>query len=112
MFMDEDRDTWRAGYDAWRATLAAWDAERDHALAWFTTIDWQCAMLAYSAFVNNWSERYQNYRYQPLGGGHRALGDCYACLRVIEHMAVSPTAIEQRLRNRGARVYHTPLEGA
>ncbi len=112
LFMDEDRDAWRAGYDAWRATLSAWDAERDRALAWFDAVTWECAMLAYSAFVNDWSEKYEDYRYPPLGGGHRALGDCSACVRVIEHMAAAPTAIEQRLRNRGARVYDTPREGA
>ncbi len=69
-------------------------------------------MLAYSAFVNDWSEKYENYRFQTLCGGHRALGDCYTCRDVIEHMAASPTTIEQRLRYRGARVYDTPLQGA
>jgi DNA polymerase III epsilon subunit-like protein len=93
-------------YDAWRATLAAWEAERDRALAWFSTIDWACAMLHYSAFCGDYSPKYEDYRFQRLpGAGHRALGDCYACRDVIELMAQTPTTIEQRLRPCSARVY-------
>jgi DNA polymerase-3 subunit epsilon len=77
----EERDVWRREYDAWRATLAAWEAERDRALAWFETLDWQCAMLHYSAFCGDYAPKYDDYRFQRLpGAGHRALGDCRACL--------------------------------
>jgi DNA polymerase III epsilon subunit-like protein len=107
----DERDIWRTEYDAWRATLDTWEAERDRARTWFNTIDWTCAMLEYSAFCGDYSQKYADYRFQRLpGAGHRALGDCRACLEVIEHMAASPTTIEQRLVYRGARVYDTPAK--
>ena len=48
----------------------------------------QCAMLAYSMFVGDWSDYHSNYKYQKLkGGDHSAIGDCKATLDVIKKMA-------------------------
>lgn len=55
--------------------------------AWVKQMRWECAMEVYAAFCGDWSEYHGNYRWQPLGGGHRALGDAQACLEVIRHMA-------------------------
>lgn len=47
-----------------------------------------CAMLQYSAYVGEWSDRHQDYKWQKLpGGDHSALGDCHATRKVIELMA-------------------------
>lgn len=54
---------------------------------WSEVVSWKCAMLAYAAYIGEWSWRHQNYRYQALGGGHRAAGDCRACLDRIRQMA-------------------------
>jgi len=56
---------------------------------WRHAILWQCAMLQYAAFVGEWSDRHGSYRYHALGGGHRAAGDCRACLERIREMAAS-----------------------
>jgi len=43
-------------------------------------------MIPYSDWVGDWSDYWGNNRWQPLNGGHRALGDCLAvidCLRAI-----------------------------
>jgi DNA polymerase-3 subunit epsilon len=49
-------------------------------------IKFECAMLWYAQFVGDWSDYHGGYRWQPLGGGHRALGDCQATLGVIREM--------------------------
>jgi DNA polymerase III subunit epsilon len=46
-----------------------------------------CIMEWYSQWVGDWSDYWENYRWQPLGGGHRALGDCLAALDKIQMMA-------------------------
>lgn len=57
---------------------------------WSKGLRWRCAMEEYARWVGEWSEYWGNYRYQPLGGGHRALSDAQACLDVIRHMASNP----------------------
>lgn len=48
----------------------------------------QCAMLAYSMFVGDWSDYHGSYTYQKLkGGDHTAIGDCKATLDLIKTMA-------------------------
>ncbi len=46
-----------------------------------------CAMLMYAQFVGDYSPHWDDYRWQPLNGGHTALADCRACLEVIREMA-------------------------
>jgi DNA polymerase III epsilon subunit-like protein len=46
-----------------------------------------CAMKEYARWYGEWSSYYRSYRWQPLEGGHRALGDCIACLDLIKKMA-------------------------
>ncbi len=57
--------------------------------AWVGRQRWACAMETYAAFCGDWSNYHGNYRWQPLGGGHRALGDAQACLAVIQSMAAA-----------------------
>jgi len=48
------------------------------------------AMIAYSVYVGEWSEFYQDYKYQKLpGADHTAIGDCKATLDVIHKIANS-----------------------
>jgi len=47
----------------------------------------ECAMLWYAQWVGEWSNRYNDYKWQPLYGGHRALGDCRATLELLHKMA-------------------------
>jgi DNA polymerase III subunit epsilon len=49
--------------------------------------DSHCIMQWYSQWVGEWSRYYGNYKYQALGGGHRALNDCLAALDRIKTMA-------------------------
>lgn len=69
----------------------------EHATWWRERVTWQCAMLEYATFVGTWHDYYRNYRYQPLGGGHRAVGDCRACLQVLQRMANTPLSTELTL---------------
>lgn len=48
---------------------------------------WECAMVAYASFYGDWSDWHESYRWQPLNGGHRALGDAQAALKRIHEMA-------------------------
>lgn len=47
----------------------------------------ECIMEWYSQWCGHWSFYHDNYRWQPLNGGHRALGDCKAALECIQEMA-------------------------
>lgn len=57
---------------------------------WAETVNWDCAMEAYAAFYGQWNDRYNSFRWQRLNGGHRAVGDCHACLALIKQMAEAP----------------------
>jgi DNA polymerase III subunit epsilon len=46
-----------------------------------------CAMKFYAQYVNEWSDYYGNYQWQPLCGNHEALDDCNEVLRLIHRMA-------------------------
>jgi len=48
---------------------------------------WEDVMLPYSDWYGEWSDWHGNYRWQPLGGGHRALGDCLAVVDCLKSMA-------------------------
>lgn len=82
----------------------AWDRHRayerlisEQVRWWHDQINWECAMLEYSTYIGDWHDYYQDYRYQALGGGHRAVGDCRACLEVIRRMAATPLSTEQKV---------------
>lgn len=55
-----------------------------------------CAMKWYAAWYGDYSTFHGSFRWQKLTGGHRALGDCLACLERIKTMAQSPPAGTQR----------------
>jgi len=71
--------------------------ENLRALEWCRKIRWDDAMEPYSAYVGDWSEYHGDFRWQRLGGGHRALGDCRVLLETLQRMAASlrPAALEQ-----------------
>lgn len=48
---------------------------------------WEDAMVPYSDWYGDWSEYWGNYSWQPLNGGHRALGDCLAVIDCLKAMA-------------------------
>ncbi|MEV0650015.1 3'-5' exonuclease [Phytomonospora sp. NPDC050363] len=52
---------------------------------------WSCAMQARSDHARSW-------RWMPLGGGHRALGDAKACRDVLLHLTTAPTVKGTRRR--------------
>lgn len=54
---------------------------------------WHCLMERYSEWDGEWSDYYGNYRWQPLGGSHRALGDSLAALSCLNRMADSSDAL-------------------
>lgn len=47
----------------------------------------ECIMEWFSQWCGDWNSYYESYRWQPLNGGHRALGDCKAALECIQEMA-------------------------
>lgn len=53
---------------------------------------WEDAMIPYSDWYGDWSEYWGNYSWQPLNGGHRALGDCLAVIDCLKAMARSQGA--------------------
>lgn len=66
--------------------ILAWDCNRCD----LTRLEFksECAMEWYAAFYGEWSDYWKSFKWQPLyGGGHRALGDCLACLERIKAMA-------------------------
>jgi DNA polymerase-3 subunit epsilon len=53
-----------------------------------------CAMTAYSRFVGEWNEYYNDYKFQKLpSGDHSAIGDCKATLNVLHEMARTEKSI-------------------
>jgi len=48
---------------------------------------WDCAMLAWAAWVGEWNDDHGGWRWHRLDGDHSALGDCIATLRRIRKMA-------------------------
>lgn len=46
----------------------------------------ECAMEYYAQYYGQWSDYHESFTWQPLGGGHRALGDCVATLDLIKGM--------------------------
>lgn len=57
------------------------------AAEWLDALVLEDVMEPYSDWVGEWSEYHGNYRWQPLGGPHRALGDCDEVLVVLASMA-------------------------
>jgi DNA polymerase III subunit epsilon len=56
-------------------------------LAHRTRNRWVCAMEWYAQWYGDWSAYHGNYRWQPLGGGHRAREDCLTVLARLHEMA-------------------------
>ena len=52
-----------------------------------------CLMERAAQWAGNWSYYHKDYRYVPLSGGHRALGDCTAALKLIKNMAADSDRI-------------------
>lgn len=50
---------------------------------------WHCLMDNYAAWCGEWSYYWGNYRWQALGGSHRALGDCLVALARLREIAES-----------------------
>lgn len=53
---------------------------------WWAGVPFACAMRAYARWYGQWSQKYRSWRFQALGGGHRALGDCRAVVERLEEM--------------------------
>jgi DNA polymerase-3 subunit epsilon len=52
-----------------------------------------CLMEWAGQWAGNWSYYHKDYRYVPLNGNHRALGDCTAAFELIELMAADSDRI-------------------
>ncbi|MDP8935009.1 MAG: 3'-5' exonuclease [Cyanobacteriota bacterium] len=52
-----------------------------------------CLMEWVAQWAGNWSCYHKDYRYVPLNGGHRALGDCTAAFELIKLMAADSDRI-------------------
>jgi hypothetical protein len=57
------------------------------AAAWIDAMHFEDVMIPYSDWVGDWSDYHGNNRWQPLNGGHRALGDCRAVIDCLRAMA-------------------------
>lgn len=58
--------------------LPPWEIDTDR---------WECAMEQYAMWYGEWSDYYESFKWQPLIGDHRALGDCQATLARLRKMA-------------------------
>lgn len=72
---------------AWQLGFLAWELDPDDYGKVDPPITWNCAMEWYAEWVNDWSSYHKSYKWQRLEGGHRALGDCLACLEYIKEMS-------------------------
>jgi DNA polymerase-3 subunit epsilon len=72
---------------AWQLSFLTWELAPDDYGKVEPPITWDCAMEWYAEWVNDYSSYHKSYRWQRLEGGHRALGDCLACLEYIKRMA-------------------------
>ncbi|MFI5987117.1 exonuclease domain-containing protein [Streptomyces sp. NPDC051555] len=59
---------------------------RELAAAWLDGMAFEDVMIPYSDWVGDWSDYHGGNRWQPLGGGHRAAGDCRAVLGCLAAM--------------------------
>ena len=50
-------------------------------------VEWHCLMESYAQWCGKWIDYHKSYTWQPLGGNHRALGDCQTALNRIQAMA-------------------------
>ena len=57
------------------------------AAAWMGLMRFEDVMVPYSDWFGDWSDYWGNYAWQPLNGGHRALGDCRAVVNCLKSMA-------------------------
>jgi DNA polymerase-3 subunit epsilon len=48
---------------------------------------WECIMEWYAQYFGEYSKYWGNYKWQPLCGDHRALGDALAALERLKAMA-------------------------
>ena len=48
---------------------------------------WECAMKQYAAFVGEWNDYHNSYKWQKLGGRHDARDDVKKTIELIEKMA-------------------------
>lgn len=55
--------------------------------AWMDCMTFEDAMIPYSEWAGEWSEYWGDYAWQPLCGGHRALGDCRAVVDCLREMS-------------------------
>ncbi len=67
---------------------------QSHSWWWRDQIKWECAMDAYAVFAGEPRGYRRGYKWQPLRGGHRAVGDCLACLELIKRMAATKLSTE------------------
>ena len=70
-----------------RQSAQAWGLESQ------TEAGYYCVMEAYAEWFGDWSSYFRSYTYQPLNGGHRALGDCQATLALLREMAGLPGSL-------------------
>jgi hypothetical protein len=69
--------------------------------AWLEAQAWEeCAMEQYAVFHGDWSAYWGGYRWQPLNGGHRALGDCRVVVARLEEMSAYPSPFEDGTADR------------
>lgn len=54
---------------------------------WMSALRADCAMTWHAQWFGEWHDYHQSYTWQPLGGGHRANGDCAATLARLRLMS-------------------------
>jgi DNA polymerase III subunit epsilon len=63
---------------------------------------YKCAMREYARWYGAWNDWHGSYTYQKLpGGGHSALDDCQATLRIIKGMASTHLVVEGTRQEEG-----------
>ncbi|MDK0524047.1 hypothetical protein [Streptomyces sp. ML-6] len=91
---DTGRLRWELHLHHTRATVdltkyRLWSGEQHPAAdAWLDAQQWdEYATEQYAVFYGAWHLYWGTYTWQPLGGGHRALGDCQTVITRLEETA-------------------------
>lgn len=92
---DHSLSMWDRQWNPYGRHSAYLSMVQEHSWWWRDRIAWTCAMEQYAYFVGEPLRYKRGYKWQPLRGGHRAVGDCRACLEVIRRMAGTKLSTEK-----------------
>lgn len=79
---------WNAPFDTrmMAQSCAAWGIDYEAAIDDLPGTAFVCAMRQHAKWFGEWNYKHNDYRWQALNGGHRALGDCLTVIERLKEM--------------------------